>query len=265
MKRAHLRWIVYPVSNYEELIPSMKELALSFGLDPSTLTAYKQRRRCIGRYTKHISEWCYIVDDTFSKQEIEDLKQSVLDRLENEIWKPIFNGDYEVSNYGRVKSVKGKNGSHKTRGVKEQILKQRLRGSGSNQYLSVYLRLDGKGKNYFVHRLVAMAFLHKDTSPGREQDFVVRTSKTKFNNFADNLRWVDERTLKRLSKDNGRQKQILKLDPVTGKELDFYLSIEDAAKDNYVSSQAISKCLLDQSDTCIGFRWAYCTDEQETM
>lgn len=262
MKRAHSRWIVYPVSNYKEPIPSMKELALCFNIDPSTLTAYKQRRRCIGRYTKHISEWCFIVDDTFSEEEIDTLKQSVTDKLENEIWKPIFNGDYEVSNYGRVKSVKGRKGSCKTRGVKEQILTQRMRGTGSGSYLSVYLRIDGVGKNYFVHRLVAMAFLRKDLTPGKN-DFVVRQSRVKFNNFADNLRWANEKDVNRLSKDNGRQKQVLKLDLETGEELDYYLSISDAAKDNYVSAQAISKCLLGQSESCIGFKWSYCKDEQE--
>lgn len=254
MKRAHKRWIVYPVSNYEELIPSMKELALCFDIDPSTLTAYKQRRRCIGRYTKHISEWCYIVDDTFSKQEIDALKQSVVDQLENEIWKPIFNGKYYVSNYGRVKSIKASG---------EKILKQRLRGTGSNQYLSVYLRIDGKGVNYFVHRLVAMAFLDKSESLRSHQDYVVRINKSMFNNFADNLMWADKRALRRLSKDNGKQKQVLKLDPSTGEELDFYLSINDAAKDNYVSYQSISRCLLGYSETCVGYRWAYCIDGHE--
>lgn len=55
--------------------------------------------------------------------------------------------DYEVSNMGRVKSLKY---------GKTRILKDRPDGSG---YFQVILCLDGKEKSHKVHRLVAEAFI----------------------------------------------------------------------------------------------------------
>ena len=66
-----------------------------------------------------------------------------------EIWKDIegFEGLYQVSSFGRVKSLYGK---------KEHILKPGKRGAG---YLFVVLCKDGKKKNILIHRLVASAFI----------------------------------------------------------------------------------------------------------
>lgn len=64
----------------------------------------------------------------------------------NEIWKPVLNyeGLYEVSNFGRVKSL-----------ISGKILKPRKRNDG---YLSVVLCENGKTKMFYVHRLVYSAF-----------------------------------------------------------------------------------------------------------
>lgn len=67
--------------------------------------------------------------------------------IENEIWKPIkgFEGLYEVSNMGRIKSL-----------PREIILKQGVIVKG---YLGVCLYKNKKGHSKRVHRLVAQAFL----------------------------------------------------------------------------------------------------------
>ena len=69
-----------------------------------------------------------------------------------EQWKPVagYEGLYEISNMGRVKSL----GNNKSR--KEKILKPAKDGSG---YLFVVLCRNGKHKIFKVHRLVAVAFL----------------------------------------------------------------------------------------------------------
>lgn len=66
-----------------------------------------------------------------------------------EIFKPIpgYEHGYEVSNLGRVKSLK--------RG-KEKLLKPGLISGG---YYHVILFKDGKGKTHKVHRLVMLAFI----------------------------------------------------------------------------------------------------------
>ena len=76
-----------------------------------------------------------------------------------EIWKNIdgYNGLYQISNLGRVKSCeryrKGKNNIPTK--VNERLLKQTL----NNGYLSVGLSKEGKIKYYYIHRLVASAFI----------------------------------------------------------------------------------------------------------
>ena len=69
--------------------------------------------------------------------------------MKNENWKSIagYEGLYEVSDMGRVKSLKY---------GKEKILKP---GKNTRGYLNVILFKDGKSKNSKVHRLVAEAFI----------------------------------------------------------------------------------------------------------
>ena len=70
----------------------------------------------------------------------------------NEIWKPVvgYEGLYEVSNLGRVKSLNYR------RTGKEGILSLKPNERG---YVCVKLSKNGKKKDYKVHRLVAEAFI----------------------------------------------------------------------------------------------------------
>ena len=96
----------------------------------------------------------------------------------NEEWRDIkgYEGKYQVSNLGRVKSLKDKYNNYR-----EKILKPgNYRG-----YLYVNLCKEGKSKRFHVHRLVAIHFIsnsntypqvnHKDENPS--------------NNRVDNLEW----------------------------------------------------------------------------
>ena len=92
-----------------------------------------------------------------------------------EIWRDIegYEGLYQVSNMGNVKSLKF---------GKEKIL--RLRKDKGN-YLYVGLYKNGKGKNYYVHRLVAETFIQKIAG----KDFVDHINGIRDDNRIDNLRW----------------------------------------------------------------------------
>ena len=77
-----------------------------------------------------------------------------------EIWKDIqgYEGEYQVSNLGRIKSLPRKRVTptgwpYLSKG---KILTPKLRKDG---YLEISLRTKGKGKSYFIHRLVAQAFI----------------------------------------------------------------------------------------------------------
>ena len=80
-------------------------------------------------------------------------KNLSLENLEGEIWLPIegYEGLYEVSNMGRIKSLKDNHNN-----PREKILSQCDNGKG---YLKVMLCKEGKMQTFFVHRLVGNAFL----------------------------------------------------------------------------------------------------------
>lgn len=107
-------------------------------------------------------------------------------KLENEIWTPVLGyiGLYEVSNYGRIKSLKrfnpksGKGG----RWYPERILKSRDDKDG---YIVVGLTKNGKMKLCKIHRLVLSSFC------GYDNDLHVNhIDGNKQNNHLDNLEWV---------------------------------------------------------------------------
>jgi len=75
--------------------------------------------------------------------------------MENEIWKdiPEYEGLYQASNFGNIKSLKGKRGS-----IDDRILKP---GKDNKGYLYVILRKNNKSKKYFVHYLILLSFVGK--------------------------------------------------------------------------------------------------------
>ena len=78
--------------------------------------------------------------------------------MENEIWKEIpgYEGLYEVSNYGQIRSIKRlEKCGNKTRIRKDRILKQSLRRG----YLFVSLCKNGEKENVVIHRIVALLFI----------------------------------------------------------------------------------------------------------
>lgn len=103
----------------------------------------------------------------------------------NEIWKTIigYEGTYEVSNLGRVKSLKRIEecgGKCKIRTRNERILKWSI----SKGYRIVALCKNGKAKSYPIHRLVMGIFCPID-----EKKEVNHKDGIKTNNNLDNLEW----------------------------------------------------------------------------
>ena len=101
-----------------------------------------------------------------------------------ELWKDIkdYEGVYQVSNLGRVRSLKF---------GKERILRTFKDGCG---YLMVHLCKDGKPKMFLVHRLVASSFLENPENlpcvNHKDEDKTNNFIGTPENNFRDgNLEW----------------------------------------------------------------------------
>ena len=103
----------------------------------------------------------------------------------NEIWKDIkgYEGYYEISNIGRVRSVSRIINHPKL--VKQNIFERLLNLDSQNGYKSVRLSKEHKSKKCFVHRLVAQAFIKNPDSKGQ----VNHKDGDKSNNKVDNLEW----------------------------------------------------------------------------
>ena len=97
-----------------------------------------------------------------------------------EEWKDIagYEGKYQVSNLGRVKSF------YKNKYGKIRKLKTDKYG-----YKRINLSKDGKGKTYLVHRLVAEVFI---PNPNNYPE-VNHIDEDKTNNCIDNLEWCDSK------------------------------------------------------------------------
>jgi ribosomal protein S25 len=97
-----------------------------------------------------------------------------------EIWKDIkdFEGMYQISNLGRVKTLNYKNTG------KEEIRALSLTKDG---YYKVRLLCNNKDKTVRVHRLVAEAFIPNNDN----KETVNHIDGNKQNNRVDNLEWAD--------------------------------------------------------------------------
>ena len=102
--------------------------------------------------------------------------------MTTEIWRPIkdYEGLYEISNTGKVKSLK------KTRlnntSIEEHIMKPSINHNG---YLRVELSNNGKRKSYLIHRLVANAYIPNSNIKLQ----INHIDGNKQNNNLNNLEW----------------------------------------------------------------------------
>ena len=97
-----------------------------------------------------------------------------------EIWKDIegYEGLYQVSNLGRVKSL----GNGNSNASKEKILKP---GKNRENYLLVVLNKNGERRTCSVHRLVANAFIPNPNN----KPCVDHVNTIRVDNRVDNIRW----------------------------------------------------------------------------
>jgi hypothetical protein len=103
---------------------------------------------------------------------------------EKEIWKDIagYEGKYQVSNFGRIKSLPINTGLKVGQRHFDKMLTPVKDTTG---YYRVHLRRDGRDKRIAVHRLVAMAFVENP----KMYKYVNHKDENKTNNNASNLEW----------------------------------------------------------------------------
>lgn len=186
-----------------------------------------------------------------------------------EIWKDVqgYEGLYQVSNLGRVKSL--------IRGYywqKERILKPRKNHDG---YLRFTLCKDGKTKTFYIHRLVAVAFIpNPENKPQIDHINAIKTDNT-----VNNLRWVtakenvrnplnmvhligknhpmfgkkhsEETKNKMRGKNNPTARKVKNIET---KEI--FDTVTDAEK-KYNLSRGCIKCAIKRNHKSAGYHWEY--------
>ena len=174
-----------------------------------------------------------------------------------EIWKPIngYEGLYEVSNLGRVKSLARihimPNGAVMKHS--EKILVAVDDGKG---YLRLHLSKDGKVKSFRVHRLVAQAFIQNSN------DFptVNHIDGNKKNNVMDNLEWCTQaeniaHSYSTVLKTKNYPKAVKATDEFGN--VHHFTSQCDAARRTGIAQQNISRCCLGKNKSAGGYVWQY--------
>lgn len=118
-----------------------------------------------------------------------------------EKWLPIkgYEGRYEVSDYGRVRSL-----------FKEIVMQQYKHYKG-HMFLSLYDHEYGR-KKYFVHRLVAMTFI----SNPENKECVNHKDENKQNNNVSNLEWMTSGENTRYSLPSRMMKRKIKMNTPVG-------------------------------------------------
>jgi hypothetical protein len=150
-----------------------------------------------------------------------------------EEWKDIkdYEGLYKVSNLGRVKS--------NYKGL-ERLLKPLSKNNG---YLFVILYKDTKPTKYYVHRLVAKAFIPNPENKPQ----VNHIDEDKSNNMVSNLEWVTAKEnmnhgTRGLRAGISNGKKIKAIDIANGESNEYY-SINECARQLGLHDQNICKCL----------------------
>jgi hypothetical protein len=171
-----------------------------------------------------------------------------------EVWKDIEGyDDYQVSNHGRVKSLKY---------GKERIMTPHTINGG---YLNVCLSKNSKINWYLIHRLVAEAFI----SNPYNLPYINHKDECKTNNHVDNLEWctrqynntygtgIQRMTEKLKGRNNTKKSKTIYQYTLDGKFIKEFPSTMEVERQLGYSNGNISQCCLGKRKTAYGYVWKY--------
>ena len=169
-----------------------------------------------------------------------------------EVWKNIkgYEGSYEISNFGRVRS-------HIKLGTPTYYKTPILSTSG---YYTVTLSKDGKTiSSIGVHRLVAEAFIENIDSTKTE---VNHKDGNKLNNYYENLEWVTRKENNEHAIKTGLRKYVKPIEQYTldGELINIFTSSAEAGEflgKGRRTNTHIINCCKGKIPTAYGYKWKY--------
>ena len=164
--------------------------------------------------------------------------------MKKEVWRDVkgYEGLYQVSSEGRVKSLKRK-GRRKERILKHQI--------DRNGYLRLNLCAGGKSRLFFVHRLVCQAFHENpDNNP-----CVNHIDENKTNNAASNLEWCTYEENINHGTRNERASKPVGQYSLEGKLIKLWPSLTEVKRQTGFSQGNISEAANGNRKQAYGFIW----------
>lgn len=184
--------------------------------------------------------------------------------MENRIWKDVvgYEGLYKVSNTGEVKSLPRIKRTPTTTYLTKERLLTPIHSKGG--YFRVILTKNGKGRQVFLHRIVAEAFIGV-----RKNMTVNHKDENKSNNNADNLEYLTRAENVRYGTGVERSARARKENPYNAIPVNQYM-INGSFVARYTSArQAIEKngwngcgsdvldCCRRKGNTARGFVWRF--------
>ena len=170
--------------------------------------------------------------------------------MTKEIWRDIegYEGLYQVSDQGRVKSLKRKDSLGRT--IEERILKPVVVGRG---YLQVDLYTGGKMKRFYVHRLVCEVF-HENPENKPEVNHI---NEIKTDNRACNLEWCTRIENCNHGTRNERMSKQVSQYTLDGELVKVWQSTNEAERQGGFAHSAISNVANGKRKQAYGFIWKY--------
>lgn len=175
--------------------------------------------------------------------------------MDTTIWKEIpgYEGYYEASDTGLIRSSrKTKVAFGETLSDTSKVLRPAF---DKDCYLRLVLSIENNQSHFLIHQLVALTFIPNPEN----KPYVDHINGVRWDNRAENLRWVTQSENQQFAYDYGRKlkngRSVDQFD-LNGNFIKRYRVINDVEKDGYCH-QSINKVVLGTRKTAYGFIWKY--------
>lgn len=220
---------------------TIKQVAGITGQTEAIIQSYRSKGQRVARIG------CYITHNkpTFKQRE----KWYAKEKHEYEVFVDVegSNGEYKISNYGRVIHIKADG---------KEVMKMPHLNRGANR---IQIKFLGEDKRRQVRDVVAHHFIR----PKKQGEIATTKNGIKSDDYAGNLEYVSQKEHMQRIRKTG--KRVVQLDAESGEYINDYRSIEEAARKLFLSRNTVWSNLNDLIKVSGGFKFLYYEDYEREM